>query len=88
PLVVPETDIKDIKVLMTMIDGEIEYIRPDDPETTTTTIIPSTTQTTTTTNPSTSVSSLTSTISITAIPVFPMILSLVVLLCSKRIKKG
>ena len=85
PLAVPETEIKDIEVLMTMIDGVIEYIRPDNPKTTS--IIPSSTLTTTTTYTSTSVSSLTSTVSITAIPVFPIILSLVVLFSSKRTKK-
>ncbi len=32
PLMVPETNIQDIEVLLTMIDGKIEYLNPEGPE--------------------------------------------------------
>ncbi|WP_455143467.1 amidohydrolase [Candidatus Hodarchaeum mangrovi] len=34
PLTIPETNLKNIEVLMTMINGEFEYIKPDSPDTT------------------------------------------------------
>ncbi|MHA1995126.1 MAG: amidohydrolase [Candidatus Hodarchaeales archaeon] len=77
PLTVPDTEIKDIEVLLTMIDGEIEYIKPDIPEATTD-IIPSSILIDSTTQPSTSASST------NFIPIFPLFLVLGLLIGYKK----
>lgn len=72
PLAVPETELKDIEVLMTIIDGEIVYTKPEDSDTTS--VVPSST-----TSPTTSTSGST-----TSFPIFPFILAFGLLLSFKK----
>ncbi len=82
PLGVPEMNLKDIEVLMTMIDGEIVYTKPDSSETTS--VGPSSSISDPTTLPTTSTSRSTILTSTTSIPVFPIILALGLLISLKN----
>ena len=85
PLTTSETELKNIDVLMTMINGEIEYIKPESPDTTTAFSSLSMTDTTIGTSESTSAPVLPLT---TSAPIFSFIFLGVLLIGLIRTRKN